>query len=150
MDKIFVCQQCLAELSADEVDGVLGHPVPDYDDDGDVYGCRQCGPCQIKTDWALTRIKGLESALAAAQDREAMLNRLVADLQQQLAVEREANAKLRNGIIAVDGLIAASGGVYGLHLNGYLSPWSELCTEGQFEAWLIDFDNAMDRTEAAQ
>ena len=33
----------------------------------------------------------------------------------------------------IQGLIADSSGVYGLHLNGDLAPWSELEAGGQFE-----------------
>lgn len=37
---------------------------------------------------------------------------------------------------AVATLIAESGGVYGLHLNGDNAPWGELTEGGRFEEWL--------------
>ena len=68
--RIFICQQCGAELCADEVDGMLGHAVPDFDNAGDVYGCNQCGPCEVVPDRAIAYIAALEQQLAAAQERE--------------------------------------------------------------------------------
>jgi hypothetical protein len=65
MEKIFICQQCHAELGEDEVDGILGHAVPDYDEDG----CNQCGPCEMNRDWALARIKSLKECAAKMQKR---------------------------------------------------------------------------------
>ena len=65
--RIFICQQCGAELCADEVDGMLGHAVPDFDNAGDVYGCNQCGPCEVVPDRAIAYIAALEQQLAAAQ-----------------------------------------------------------------------------------
>jgi len=67
--RIFICQQCGAELCADEVDGMLGHAVPDFDNAGDVYGCNQCGPCEVVPDRAIAYIAALEQQLAAAQER---------------------------------------------------------------------------------
>ena len=71
--RIFICQQCGAELCADEVDGMLGHAVPDFDNAGDVYGCNQCGPCEVVPDRAIAYIAALEQQLAAAQERNTAL-----------------------------------------------------------------------------
>ena len=45
---------------------------------------------------------------------------------------------------AVQDLIEQSQGVYGLHLNGDGAPWNSLRTGGQFEQWLIEFDDALE------
>ena len=52
-------------------------------------------------------------------------------------------AKLRCGLAAVEGLIADSHGVDGLHLNGDVAPWEELRSGGRYEGWLRDFDAAL-------
>lgn len=49
---------------------------------------------------------------------------------------------LRGLVASVDDLISESGGVYGLHLNGDPSPWSELTEGGRFEEWLIALEAA--------
>ena len=43
---------------------------------------------------------------------------------------------------AVNGLIADSQGVYGLHLNGDPAPWDSLTVGGQFEDWLLPLEDA--------
>ena len=53
-------------------------------------------------------------------------------------------ALLEKGLNAVLHLIENSQGVVGLHLNGEVAPWDELRTDGQFEAWLYDFDKAIE------
>jgi NMD protein affecting ribosome stability and mRNA decay len=63
-DKIYHCTQCGEDLLDDQVGSMLDHAVPDVDDDGEVDGCRQCGPCQIDTEWANNRIAELEKQLA--------------------------------------------------------------------------------------
>lgn len=70
-------------------------------------------------------------------------------LRAALEQERADSAKLRKGLTAVEELIADSSGVYGLHRNGDVSPWSELLEGGQFEAWLIDYCIAMDAAKTA-
>ena len=110
MEKIFICQQCHAELGEDEVDGILGHAVPDYDEDGDVDGCNQCGPCEMNRDWALARIKSLKECAAKMQKRilelaenEAVTSAnyngavaRIADLEQQLEAAQERNVALQS------------------------------------------------------
>lgn len=56
--------------------------------------------------------------------------------------------RLAKGIESVQSLISDSKGVYGLHLNGDPSPWSELRTGGHFESWLVDFDKALESLAA--
>ena len=56
----------------------------------------------------------------------------------------EGIEEMRPGIQAVENLIASSGGVAGLHLNGDIAPWSDLLTGGRYEEWLIDFDRAVE------
>ncbi len=93
MEKIFICQQCHAELGEDEVDGILGHAVPDYDEDGDVDGCNQCGPCEMNRDWALARIKSLKDCAAKMQKRilELAENEAVTSANYNGAVARIAD-----------------------------------------------------------
>ena len=54
--------------------------------------------------------------------------------------------RLRAGIRAVRELIDSSHGVYGLHLNGDLSPWDELLAGGSFEEWLFDFSAVLEQS----
>lgn len=68
------------------------------------------------------------------------LTTFAALIQREMEAE---NAELRKGIHAVAELIESSHGVTGLHLNGDVAPWDELLTGGRFEAWLIDFDTAI-------
>lgn len=55
--------------------------------------------------------------------------------------------KLIAGLHAVRGLINESEGVYGLHLNGDVSPWAELEQGGRYEEWLRDFNEAEDEID---
>lgn len=45
-------------------------------------------------------------------------------------------------ISSLDDLISDSQGVYGLHLNGDLAPWSELVEGGCYEDWLKSLEAA--------
>jgi len=99
--------------------------------------------------WRDVKITELEQQLADARE-------MLDDTNEALAIEvnarEEAEAKLterdklldecEKGFDAVRSLMADSGGVYGLHLNGDPAPWSELETGGRFEEWLINFDIA--------
>ena len=67
----------------------------------------------------------------------------IAALEAENAKLREKVERLEKGISAVESLINDSHGVYGLHLNGDLAPWASLRTGGQFEEWLLDFDEAL-------
>lgn len=60
-----------------------------------------------------------------------------------VAIEEYRRRVLIRGLLAVEELINESNGVFGLHLNNDLSPWEELRTGGRFEAWLIEFDEAL-------
>ena len=78
----------------------------------------------------------------------------VDSMRAALAVVREHDGRdaerLRKGLSAVRDLINESTGVYGLHLNGDVSPWDELRTGGRFEGWLMDFDAAIDAAMRAE
>ncbi|MFA6977107.1 MAG: hypothetical protein WC194_10370, partial [Mesotoga sp.] len=67
----------------------------------------------------------------------------VEEIEAENAKLREKVERLEKGISAVESLINDSHGVYGLHLNGDLAPWASLRTGGQFEEWLLDFDEAL-------
>lgn len=56
---------------------------------------------------------------------------------------------LRKLVTDLDGLIADSTGVYGLHLNGDASPWGELLAGGRFEEWLASLEDARAAIAAA-
>lgn len=45
-------------------------------------------------------------------------------------------------IRSVSELIGFSRGVDGLHLNGDIAEWDSLRTGGNYEGWLIEFDEA--------
>lgn len=72
----------------------------------------------------------------------------VATLQLTKQMETEL-AVARKGLEAVASLIDESHGVGGLHLNGDLAPWDELRTGGEFEEWLIAFDDALNATRSS-
>lgn len=75
-------------------------------------------------------------------DAERYLNAALAEMETMRAHDRDGE-RLRKGLNAVRELINESTGVYGLHLNGDVSPWDELRTGGRFEEWLMDFDAAI-------
>jgi len=54
----------------------------------------------------------------------------------------EAEKALASIVETLDELIAESGGVYGLHLNGDGAPWSEITEGGRFEGWLLPLETA--------
>jgi hypothetical protein len=64
----------------------------------------------------------------------ARIKQLDADLTALKAQLDEAN----KGFAAIFGLISASHGVAGLHLNGDVAPWDDLLKGGSLEEWLID------------
>lgn len=57
-------------------------------------------------------------------------------------ITREQLETLKKGIKAVSDLMEESEGVTGLHLNGNVAYWSELCRYGEFSQWLSDFNAA--------
>jgi len=65
-----------------------------------------------------------------------------------IAIEERRHVILVDGLLAVEALINESRGVFGLHLNGDPSPWSELRTGGRFEEWLVAFDEALGIAQA--
>jgi flagellar biosynthesis/type III secretory pathway protein FliH len=53
--------------------------------------------------------------------------------------QRQCIKELTEALEAVQELIDNSRGVFGLHLNGDLSPWDELLEGGRFQEWLLPF-----------
>ena len=51
---------------------------------------------------------------------------------------------LAKGLRAIEYLIQESHGIYGLHLNGDLSPWEDFSSEGYSKEWLADYRKAID------
>ena len=82
------------------------------------------------------QIEVLNADLTRCQESKAAIGDKCLRLEAE--VERKDKA-----IAAVLDLIEQSHGVYGLHLNGDGAPWESLRTGGQFEQWLIDFDEAL-------
>jgi hypothetical protein len=67
-------------------------------------------------------------------------------LRQQLTDSQKQVTLLQKGILAVDCLINNSSGVVELHHNGDIAEWGSLRTGGQFESWLVEFDEALAAT----
>lgn len=80
----FVCTQCGADVNFCDVDSVLGHPMPTFDDDGDFDGWYQCGPCQIKTEWALAHMAKQEADLMSSASHISALEAKCAELGQRI------------------------------------------------------------------
>ena len=74
-----------------------------------------------------------------AENRQ--LRAKVAELESHAAIGRRAVEMLLALVDELDCLIGESGGVYGLHLNGDPSPWSEILQGGRFER-LCSLDDA--------
>ena len=75
-------------------------------------------------------------------DNEIIKKTTISNLQAVIS-QRDREIKiLRKGISAVRGLMNDSHGVTGLHLNGDIAEWSELERGGQYEEWLIGFNEA--------
>ncbi len=62
--------------------------------------------------------------------------------------EQRLETALRKLLGNVEALMADSGGVYGLHLNGDPAPWDDLTDGGRFEDWL-PLDHARDALKEA-
>lgn len=65
-----------------------------------------------------------------------------AEMQKVEMENQDLLAALKECVTAVNDLIAESEGVYGLHLNGDYSPWSEIEEGGRFETWLLPIADA--------
>lgn len=65
-------------------------------------------------------------------------------LREALADKEKECERLRKGLDSVLSLIENSFGVDGLHKNGDVAPWNELRKGGRFDAWLNDFDEALE------
>ena len=102
---------------------------------------------------------GLENCMMLQDDCGQFIDiedyeRMESDLRRQLAevtAERELFCKqtavLWKAVRAMQDLIDQSQGVYGLHLNGDGAPWATLRKGGQFEEWLLDFDDALESAD---
>lgn len=99
----------------------------------------------LTTQLEAERAKWADAALQHANNILAKLD-TIADLHARLSAETaradkaEAEAKalreaLKEVVSTFDDLIAESGGVYGLHLNGDNAPWESLIAGGRFEEW---------------
>lgn len=82
--------------------------------------------------------------LGADIDEAVSALREIARLRAEVDALRVDAERYRKGLVAAEYLMNNSSGVYGMHLNGDCSPWDELRTGGMFEAWLLDFDAAID------
>ena len=76
-------------------------------------------------------------------ERNAAIKAISEEATKRGRLEAEVERKDK-ALAAVLDLIEQSQGVYGLHLNGDGAPWETLRTGGQFEQWLIDFDEALE------
>lgn len=68
----------------------------------------------------------------------------IAELEAARQKGEEERERLMRAIKAVQDLINESHGVYGLHLNGDLSPWDELLEGGKYEEWLLPLSKALE------
>ena len=93
-----------------------------------------------------TEIIGLDKELRQV-GREGLLEMEIERLRARIVELEAENKRLRKAHNAVIDLINSSQGVYSLHLNGDGAPWETLRTGGQFEEWLLDFDEAALRRE---
>ena len=64
-----------------------------------------------------------------------------------IAAAFEARSHLASLVSALESLMDESQGVAGLHQNGDIASWSELCAGGEFGGWLSAFDEARDFME---
>jgi len=94
------------------------------------------------------RVRIAEESKARAWANAGILERARQAQDKTIADLRERLAKAEKGIREVDALICESQGVYGLHLNGDVSPWSELLPPGRFSEWLQDFADALPEKDA--
>lgn len=60
------------------------------------------------------------------------------------AIEDYYTRVMAQGILEIEELMNESKGIYGLHLNGDVSPWEELRSGGKYEEWLNKFEVALE------
>jgi hypothetical protein len=90
-----------------------------------------------------SKLTALRAELEQVKEESDLRGRTIARVtfeRDRVTQERDA---LKKGVDAVCDLIAESGGVYGLHLNGDGAPWNDLLAGGKYEEWLIDFSSAL-------
>lgn len=108
-----------------------------------------CPKCRIQSDGRSAGITDTERRLLdtidamVQQSAEKNLSPHLAEIESL----RMQNAILRQGLRAVETLMAESHGVAGLHLNGDSASWGDLRQGGRHEEWLIDFDIALELHE---
>jgi|GEM_PF-5829057 len=88
-------------------------------------------------------VKTCRGVIEFWEDQSASFEAQLESSSKENSALSEKVERLEKGISAVESLINDSHGVYGLHLNGDLAPWASLRTGGQFEEWLLDFDEAL-------
>lgn len=92
---------------------------------------------------ALATIQGQEKVITKLMKNQIPEGYAVVD-QRELHDLANKNTQLEVYILRLkndlNALINESHGVSGLHLNGWVAPWSELLTGGQFEEWLMVLD----------
>lgn len=79
--------------------------------------------------------------------REEKLKEQLAEVTAERDLFSRQTAVLWKAVRAMQDLIDQSQGVYGLHLNGDGAPWETLQKGGQFEEWLLDFDDALESAD---
>jgi hypothetical protein len=117
--------------------------------DAEMMRCREDTPDVTPDEMAEAWNRRAPAADAIREGRDTLIATLRADLAAVTAERDRAVAELNTVTSDLVGLVENSGGVFGLHLNGDLSPWPELLRGGQFEEWLADaFDVAKARDTA--
>lgn len=101
--------------------------------------CHACGHIWRPADVATEGVRAIETVGKADKPLATSLaTRLSAEKSRADKAEAEAKAlreALKEVVSTFDDLIAESGGVYGLHLNGDNAPWESLIAGGRFEEW---------------
>jgi len=84
--------------------------------------------------------------IAVAADIDMARAKEVADIVcgklKELTQAKALLERMADGVKAIRCLIENSEGVSGLHLNGDVAPWVSLQEGGQFETWLLAFNEA--------
>jgi len=95
--------------------------------------CPNCNVCMAESERRRIECVKLRAQVESSQQSVNELSLHCQDLEFHNKLLREALGKLLNDI---DGLIAESYGVSGLHLNGNDASWDELIDGGCYEGWL--------------
>ena len=95
--------------------------------------CEGCGYLVTEREHLGCHSEKTLKALAAAEESFNQQHRINAELVEQAELLAAQNEALRSALEEVKSLIGETTGVYGLHLNGDLSPWAEIEQGGRFE-----------------